>query len=302
MKMSVPAAYLGIILIWATTPLAIKWSGEVGFLFGAGSRMALGLVLCLVLICLLRTKWSWKPRAWRAYLSASVGMYGAMSCVYWGAQFIPSGLVSVLFGLTPLATGVMAALWLGERFLSFSRIFGIGLALTGLVVIFDAGAQLEGASWAGIAAVLTAMLLHSASMVGVKRFGSDLHPLETNTGGLLVAVPLYLITWLIDGPELPAIEPRAYGAIIYLGVFGTAFGFVLYYYVLKRLPAGVIALITLITPVLALLIGKMFNDEPVLPLVWLGTAFILTGLLFYQWGGNLAIGLRHALLRKRYGQ
>ncbi|HHH47726.1 MAG TPA: EamA family transporter, partial [Gammaproteobacteria bacterium] len=26
--MSVPAAYLGVILIWATTPLAIQWSSE----------------------------------------------------------------------------------------------------------------------------------------------------------------------------------------------------------------------------------------------------------------------------------
>ena len=31
--MSVPAAYLGIVLIWSTTPLAIKWSSAgAGFL------------------------------------------------------------------------------------------------------------------------------------------------------------------------------------------------------------------------------------------------------------------------------
>ncbi|MDX1336059.1 MAG: EamA family transporter, partial [Gammaproteobacteria bacterium] len=44
--MSVPAAYMGIIMIWATTPLAIKWSGEsVGFLFGVSARMLIGLAV-----------------------------------------------------------------------------------------------------------------------------------------------------------------------------------------------------------------------------------------------------------------
>lgn len=53
--MSVPAAYLGVILIWSTTPLTIKWSGEgVGFLFGVTGRMALGAALCVALIKLLR--------------------------------------------------------------------------------------------------------------------------------------------------------------------------------------------------------------------------------------------------------
>ena len=44
--MSVPAAYLGIILIWSTTPLAVKWSGEgPGYLFGVTARMVIGALL-----------------------------------------------------------------------------------------------------------------------------------------------------------------------------------------------------------------------------------------------------------------
>ncbi len=52
--MSIPAAFLGVVLIWATTPLAIKWSsGGAGFLFSVASRMVLGVVICLVLVALL---------------------------------------------------------------------------------------------------------------------------------------------------------------------------------------------------------------------------------------------------------
>ena len=53
--MSVPAAYLGVVIIWSSTPLAIKWSGEgPGFLFGVASRTLLGTLVCVLLMLLLR--------------------------------------------------------------------------------------------------------------------------------------------------------------------------------------------------------------------------------------------------------
>ena len=52
--MGVPSAYLGVILIWSTTPLAILWSSqEVGFVFGVSSRMLIGAVLALIIAALM---------------------------------------------------------------------------------------------------------------------------------------------------------------------------------------------------------------------------------------------------------
>lgn len=286
--MSVPAAYLGVILIWATTPLAIKWSAaDAGFLFGVTTRMVIGAVLCFALLRILRVAFPWRRDAVQAYAAAALGVFGAMMCTYWGAQFIPSGFISVLFGVTPFATGIMATLWLGERFPSPARLAGIGLGLLGLFFVFGAGLRLEGRAWLGIGAVLFAALLHSASGVWIKRTGAQLHPVALNAGALSIAVPLYVITWLLFERQLPGqLSARALGAIVYLGVFGTALGFVLYFYVLKHLPAGVIALVTLISPVLALFIGHWLNDEAVDAMVWAGTGCILSGLLLYQFGAR----------------
>ena len=66
----------------------------------------------------------------------SLALNFAMSCVYWAAQYIPSGLISVVFGLSPIATGAMAALWLGERALTPVRLLGIGVGIGGLAIIF----------------------------------------------------------------------------------------------------------------------------------------------------------------------
>ena len=46
---------------------------------------------------------------------------------------------------------------------------------------------------------------------------------------------------------------------------------------------GRVALITLITPVLALLLGILLNGEVVPVRVWFGASLIVLGLSLYQW-------------------
>ncbi len=284
--MSVPAAYLGVILIWSTTPLAVKWSSQgAGFLFGVSARMLLGTVLCLLLLRILRVRLHWHRQARRTYMASSVGIYGAMLCTYWGAQYIPSGLVSVLFGLSPLLTAVLAALFLGERALTPARVAGILLGIGGLAVIFRTQLTLQPTALYGVLALVAAATLHATSTVLVKRIGADLPALSVNGGGLLVASALYLITWLVAGGHVPAEVPaRAALSIVYLGVFATLLGFSLYFYALRHLAASHIGLIPLITPVTALLLGQYLNGEHVGHMIWAGTALISSGLVLHQWG------------------
>ena len=294
--MSVPAAYLGVILIWSTTPLAIKWSGEeVGFLFGVASRMLIGAAVCSLIMLLLARKLPWNQEARRTYLAAGLGLYGAMISVYWGAQYISSGLISVIFGLNPIFTGVIAAIWLQERSLTISKLSGVFLGLFGLVVIFGSGIELKDGATYGITAVLLAVLLHSFSAVWVKAINAQIPALEVTNGGLLVAAPLHLATWLLLGNNWPANIPlRTALSISYLALFGSVLGFIMYFYVLKRIDASRVALITLITPVIALLLGQGLNNESIQPVVWLGTCCILLGMSIYQWGSYIVSRLRGA--------
>jgi drug/metabolite transporter (DMT)-like permease len=287
--MSVPAAYLGIVLIWATTPLAIKWSNDGGdFMLAISTRMLIGFVFCVLLLWLLRIPMRWDPAALKSYVTAGVGMFGAMMSVYWAAQFISSGLISVLYGLTPMVIGVFAALWLNEPFISPSKIFGLLLAVGGLGEIFLPQGTGVSISVYGVIGVLVSVFFHSLSSVLVKHIDAQMHPLALNSGALGIAVPLYIASWLMFGTDLPEQLPQhTLGATLYLAVIGTALGFNLYYYVLKRVPAIMIGLITLITPVLALLLGQTLNGEQAGLNVWLGTAVILAGLCLYLWGGRL---------------
>jgi drug/metabolite transporter (DMT)-like permease len=256
--------------------------------------MAIGYLVCLLLLWLLRIEFPWHRQARHSYLAAGLGVFGAMLSVYWGAQYIPSGLVSVLFGLSPILIGVFATWWLGEQRITAGKLGGIVLAVSGLAMIFLPRESLGQIAPQGVLAVLLSVIFHSLSAVWVKRIGGELHPMSINCGALSIAVPLYLLLWLVLDGSFPQMSERALGAILYLSLFGTVLGFNLYFYVMKRVSASALSLVTLITPVLALGIGSLLNDETISPQAWLGVGAILLGLVSFQWGGVLLRRLRRA--------
>ena len=284
--MSVPAAYLGVILIWSTTPLAIQWSSlGAGYAFASFSRMLLGAALCLVLMGWWRLPLPWTRAARHTYLAAGLGIYGALISSYWASQFVPSGWISVMFGLMPLFTGVLAYFWLHERSLSVAKIAGLLLGLVGLGMMFVSGLHLSAQVALGIAVLLVGVLIQAASMVAIKRIAAPISAFAMTAGALLLTLPLFFFTWWWAEGTLPThIDARAAGSIIYLGVFGSVLGFVLYFYVVQHMAAGSAALITLITPVFSLLLGKTLNGEPFTLQLLVGTAAILGGLGLHQWG------------------
>ena len=284
--MSLPLAFVAVVLIWSTTPLAIKWSAlGAGFGFAVFARMAIGVVLCALLLAALRIRMPWHRTARLTYAVGGLSVFGAMTLTYWASQYISSGLVSVLFGLSPLITGLGAAYWLQEESFTWNKVGGILLGVLGLALIFHHNLTLGPHAFAGIAAVLGAVTMQSLGLVWMKRIADQSSPVAINLGALAFALPLFAMTWLWSDGQVPVDMPqRAALAIAYLGLFGSVIGFVLYFYMIKHMEAGRVALITLITPVLALLLGHGLDDEAVPLHVWFGTAGILAGLSLHQWG------------------
>jgi len=282
--MRIALAYLFIVLLWATTPLAIKWSAEgSSFIFGVSARMTLGLICMLVMQLLMRHWIPWHSKARQTYFAVAIQIYAAMLSVYWAAQFIPSGWISVIFGLTPFITAMLSAFWLNERSLTWYKLLAYSLGMAGLSVMFHSALQISYSSVLGILGVLLSSLLQASSAVWVKRLHAQLPAISQVTGGLLFAVPCYLLTWwYLDGQIPTQLPANSLFSILYLGLIATPIGFALYYYVLTHLAATQVALITLITPVLSLLVGHYFNAETLTLNILIGTALILSALLLHS--------------------
>ncbi len=282
--MRIFAAYFSVILLWATTPLAIKWSAEgAGFVFGAASRMIIGMLGVFLILILTGKRLPWHSRAKQTYLAVALQIFGAMMAVYWSSRFIPSGWVSVIFGLTPFMTALLSAFFLKERSLGAGKISSYLLGLGGLVMMFSSAIELNYQAIQGIIGVLIAAFLHSVSAVWVKQIRAKLPAMIQVGGGLLFAMPPYLGSWyLLENGRLPyTLSWQTLSAIIYLGVIATTIGFALYYYVLTHLPATNVAMITIISPVLALFIGYTVNSEPLTMKVLTGTSMILVALFIH---------------------
>ncbi len=282
--MSVPAAYLGIIIIWTTTPLAIQWSSEgPGFMFGVAARMLIGTVGLFILLRVLGLRLPWHRKAVQTYLAGVLGVYGAMMSVYWSSQYIPSGWISVVFGLSPLLVALMSIFIMKDRSIGRLQLVALLMGFIGLLVMFGSARQIGEGAVAGVLGVFMATLLHSISAVRIKAIGADLNAFSSTAGSLLFSLPLYLLSWyLIDGQVPQALPINSLLSILYLGIIATMFGFAMYYYVLIRVSVTRVAMITMITPVMALLLGHFFNQEPITLRVLIGTGMIVGALLIYE--------------------
>ncbi len=289
--MPVILAYLGVIVIWSTTPLGIHLSGiEVHHSLGLALRMCIGLLPLLLLIFLQKLPFPWHARARHVYYAGGLSLFAAMALVYWAAQYIPSGWIAVIFGLSPLFTSLWSAIILKHRAFSASRLLGMILGTSGLGIIFLDSLELDGPAWLGITGVILSALSQSLGAVVITGLKTRIPAISITAGSLVIAIPCFIVSTLAQAGIPQHLPGAALWPILYLAILGTATGFPLYYYLLKHLSAERIALITLITPVAALLIGHLLNDEIISAHVWTGTACILLGLMLYDFGQYLPSG------------
>ncbi len=279
------AVYAGVVFIWSTTPLAIVFSST-------GIDPYLNLALRMSLSALLLGLWfAYQGRPLPFYRAAlpthlavgavGIGLY--MSLVYYAAQTLPSSWIALIFGLTPLFTALLEGLFFRSLRLTAIHWLGILLATLGLWFIFhDPDHHLsEHMTW-GLIAMLASTFFHALSASWVKRISHKLAPVDTVMGGLLVAIPISLLFWLINGATWPDdLSVSVQASIVYLAIIGSLAGFLLYYQVLAVFSATMSSFITLLAPSLALVWGALLNEEPITPALLLGASLILLGLALF---------------------
>ncbi|ATC94064.1 DMT family transporter [Pseudoalteromonas tunicata] len=285
--MPVPLAYLAVVLIWSTTPLGIVWSSSsVSPTLAVLLRMLIALVLGAIIILLTKINLPWHRQARKLYYSSSIGIVGGMLLSYLAARYISSGMMSLMFGLTPIFSGLLAQKFLAEPKFSGIKKLALALCFVGLAIVCSDHIKLHQDSWIGLLLILTAVMFFSLSAVMVKSISLTIHPMATTVGALSVSTPIFLLAWwLFDGQlNVEHWQVKSIWAIIYLGIFGSLIGFLAYFHILQKLAASTVALITLLTPVLAMTLGAWLNNETITLKLIIGASCIMTGLAIYQFG------------------
>ena len=274
-----------LVLIWSSTWVTIKIGLEdVPPLLSAGVRFALAGAGLLVLARLLGRRL--RTDAVLAAILALLPFAGAYGLIYWGEQYVPSGLAAVLFGVMPLYSATIASVALADEPLRARLVAGIAVAIAGLAIAFGEALALGDAEWALLAAFACAIapLCAAIGNVSIKRRGRSLDPIVLNGWAMLGGGALLLVT------SAPAEDwgaaswtAQSVGSIAYLAVVGSALPFVTLTILLRELPAVTVSYIALLLPFGALAFGAALYDEHVTLAAVGGALLVATGLLIAQW-------------------
>jgi drug/metabolite transporter (DMT)-like permease len=262
-------------------------------LLGAGVRFALAgaglLVVARVTGRSLRT-----DRVLAATLAA-LPFAATYGLVYWGEQYVPSGLAAVLFGVLPIYVALIASVALADEPLRARLFAGVAVALAGLVLAFGASVALGDADLA-LAGAVACVLAPAGAAVGnvaTKRRGAGVDALVLN-GWAALGGGVVLLAASASSEDWAAASwsAQALGSIAYLAAIGTALAFVTLTRLLRELPAVTISFIALLLPFGALAFGAVVYGEPLTLAELAGAALVAAGIAVAQWPATLRPRMR----------
>src|ERR1700682_6543258 len=225
--------WLILCCIWGSTWLFIKLGlADLPPITFAGIRFALASLILMLMVLARRAAWPRTRRDWT--LIAVVGVlqfslnYGL---VFWGEQYISSGLAALLQSTLPAFGLIIAHYYLPGEPMTSAKIAGVAMGVIGVGVVFSNQLQVSGpkALWGSAALVLSAFCA-AYSNVLVKAYGLNLQPSVLAAGQMLFGlIPLLLIGIPLEGNPLNYHwTPRAFIALGYLAVVGSVIAFLLY--------------------------------------------------------------------------
>lgn len=272
--------YALMCLIWGSTWLAIK-VGLVGVppFLAAGLRFTLAtLIVGLpLLVRRRRIRLTHDDKVCIASLGLLV-FWLDYAAVYWAELYISSGLTAVLFSTMPLMTALLSAFWTRSEALGARKLTGILVGVAGTALLFWPQGRLGTMQVLGMLSALAASLCAAINLVTMKKHGRQSDPFVLNFLGMGIgAVCLLLMSAALE-PWTAVVWTRSNVlAIVYLSLFGSVVAFSIYYYLIKRMDATIVSLGTLIIPIVALVLGRVFLGEMVTAAAVIGIVTILLG-------------------------
>jgi drug/metabolite transporter (DMT)-like permease len=273
-----------LVLIWSSTWVAIKIGLEdCPPLLSAGIRFTIAGTVLLALTAARR-----RPLATNARLAAVLALFPfalTYGLVYWGEQYIPSGLAAVLFGVLPLYVALMGAALLPDQPLRRQVIAGVLIAIGGLALAFAESIDLgdRDHALAGAAALAVAPLGAAVGNISLKLRSAELDAVALNGWGMLGGGLALLVASAIGESWGDAVwGGKALGSIAYLALIGSAVPFVGLTVLLRQITAQATSYLAMLLPFGALIFGATIYDERITARAVAGAALVATGLLIAQ--------------------
>lgn len=265
-------------ITWGTTYVVTTELLPPGHPVFAGLLRALpaGLIALAFTRMLPRGAWWWKATVLGVLY---IGM--PFPLLFLSAEHLPGGVAATLAAAQPLAVAVLAVPVLRERLSAWRLGWGlIGVLGVGLVVIGpDAG--LDGV---GVVAGVGSAASMALALTLTKRWGRPAEAGPTTFAGwLLTAGGLFLLplTFLLEGAP-PAIDADASLGYLWMGLVGGLFAYVVWFRGIATLPVASVAVLVLLSPLVAAILGALLLGQTLGPIQLTGFALALAAIVAGQ--------------------
>lgn len=211
------------------------------------------------------------------FVCLGILIYGRAGSWAWSLTQTSVANSNLLHNMTPLFATLGGWLFLGHRF-NRQFLMGLGLAITGVLIIGVGDFQVGTSGLVGDGAALLSAVFYAANFLVIEKLRTRFTTTTIMLSSCIVTGLLTIPIVLMGGNQLFPTSTTVWLAVIALGVISQGLGQGLLAYCLKQFTSGFVSIFMLMEPLItAILAWKVFGEQLNL-LNWIAFFIILTGL------------------------
>ena len=271
-----------LVFIWATTPLAIVWSvSDLHPMWALVLRFFIALPLAIVVLLILKVRFPVDKVSILSYIAGSLSLIGSQIFTYAATAYLSSGLIALMFGSAPIMAGLIGRFGFQQK-LALLQWLGMAVSIIGLGLICLSDNQ-NHVQPLGIGLMIVSVFAYSLSIFLVKKINANIQAMAQATGSILVStlIAILVVPWIWQYVPTQMPSAKSLLALFYTVIMASLIAMFCYFKLVQNLKPTTLSLTTVMTPLLAILIGAFLNDEQLSVQVFVGASIVLFGLLLY---------------------
>ncbi|QQS36146.1 MAG: DMT family transporter [Ignavibacteriales bacterium] len=286
MRMKHWIAFIVLGIIWSSSFMWIKIAlEEIGPTTLVAFRVLFGFLFCAAIIFIQRTNWpakfnEWWPLLFLGLINQAIPFF----LISWGQQAIDSSVAAILDATVPLFTIVIAHFFLDDDKMTVFKVTGLLIGFIGVVILLSKDVGESASSVMGQAAVVLASMFYAVSGIFIRR------KTQNTPGYIRSGIPLLSATFIMwpfafitESPiQFPQLE-ITWISLLFLGIVGSGFAFVLAYYLIHEIGPTKLSFVTYIFPLGGVILGVVFLNEQMTWQILLGGTLIVASLAVSNW-------------------
>lgn len=278
--------------IWSSSFLWIKIAvQEVGPITLVAFRVLFGLLFGVAVILIQRAQMPRTFKEWFPLLLLGITNVAIpFFLISWGEQAIDSAVAAILDATVPLLTIVIAHYALHDDKMTVPKVLGLLIGFGGVIILLSKDIGASPSSLLGQAAVVLASAFYAGSSVYARKSTEQVPGILRSVGPLLSSTAvMWLAAFTVERPLVIPHLTLTWIALLWLGILGSGFAFILSYYLIHEIGPTRTTMVTYLFPLGGVILGVSFLGEQLSWQLLAGAGLIIASLAVANWQPKAAV-------------